>query len=150
MQKEYVMHTRARPLAAASRALVALLAIITCRSDQGPEAPIQRTAARPSFATAPVGAVTLVGAGNIARCDRANDEATAALLDGISGTVFALGDAADPNGTATTYSNCYNASWGRHNARTYPVLGNHASESSATAARYFSHFGARAAARRTG
>src|SRR2546430_14758615 len=142
MQKEYVMHTRARPLAAASRALVALLAIITCRSDQGPEAPIQRTAARPSFATVPVGAVTLVGAGNIARCDRANDEATAALLDGIPGTVFALGDAAYPNGTATTYSNCYNASWGRHKARTYPVLGNHDYDSSATAAGYFGYYGA--------
>ena len=136
------MHTRARPLAAASRALVALLAIITCRSDQGPEAPIQRTAARPSFATVPVGAVTLVGAGNIARCDRANDEATAALLDGIPGTVFALGDAAYPNGTATTYSNCYNASWGRHKARTYPVLGNHDYDSSTTAAGYFGYFGA--------
>src|SRR5438270_702966 len=142
MKNEYVMHTRARSLAAASRAIVALLAIITCRSDQGPEAPIQRTAARPSFATVPVGAVTLVGAGNIARCDRANDEATAALLDGIPGTVFALGDAASPNGTATTYSNCYDASWGRHKARTYPVLGNHDYDSSATAAGYFGYFGA--------
>src|SRR5213592_4442184 len=124
-----------RSIAAAFPTLLALLAITTCRGDQGLEAPNQRTTGgRPSFATAPVGAVTLVGAGNIARCDRANDEATAAVLDGIAGTVFALGDAAYPNGTATNYTNCYDASWGRHKARTYPALGNHDYDSSATAA----------------
>ncbi|HTD70998.1 MAG TPA: PKD domain-containing protein [Gemmatimonadales bacterium] len=86
--------------------------------------------------------VTLVGAGNIARCDRVNDEATAALLDGIAGTVFALGDAAFPNGTPANYQNCYDPSWGRHKARTYPVTGNHDYDSSATALGYFGYFGA--------
>jgi PKD repeat protein len=86
--------------------------------------------------------VTLVGAGNIARCDRVNDEATAALLDGIAGTVFALGDAAFPNGTPANYQNCYDPSWGRHKARTYPVTGNHDYDSSATALGYFSYYGA--------
>ncbi len=86
--------------------------------------------------------VTLVGAGNIARCDRTNDEATAAILDAIAGTVFALGDAAFPNGTPTNYQNCYDPSWGRHKARTYPVTGNHDYDSSATAAGYFGYFGA--------
>ena len=85
--------------------------------------------------------VTLVGAGNIARCDRTNDEATAALLDNIPGTVFALGDAAFPNGTPTNYTNCYDPSWGRHKARTYPVTGNHDYDSSATAAGYLGYFG---------
>src|SRR6266566_3132495 len=94
--------------------------------------------------TQPVASVTLVGSGNIARCDRTNDEATAALLDGIPGTVFALGDAAYPNGTATNYANCYNASWGRHLARTSPAMGNHDYDSSATAAAYFNYFGAAA------
>jgi PKD repeat protein len=93
---------------------------------------------------APVSSVTLVGAGNIARCDRTNDEATAAVLDGIPGTVFAVGDAAYPNGTPTNYANCYNVSWGRHLARTYPALGNHDYDSSATAAGYFGYFGAAA------
>src|SRR5690242_499968 len=92
----------------------------------------------------PASSVTLVGAGNIARCDRTNDEATANLLDGIAGTVFALGDAAYPNGTPTNYANCYNASWGRHLARTTPVTGNHDYDSSATAAGYFGYFGAAA------
>ena len=85
--------------------------------------------------------VTLVGAGNIARCDRTNDEATAALLDNVPGTVFALGDAAFPNGTPTNYTNCYDPSWGRHKARTYPVTGNHDYDSSATAAGYLGYFG---------
>jgi PKD repeat protein len=85
--------------------------------------------------------VTLVGAGNIARCDRINDEATAALLDNIPGTVFALGDNAFPNGTPTNYTNCYDPSWGRHKARTYPVTGNHDYDSSATAAGYLGYFG---------
>jgi PKD repeat protein len=84
---------------------------------------------------------TLVGAGNIARCDRVNDEATATLLDGIAGTVFALGDAAFPAGTPADYTNCYDPSWGRHKARTYPVTGNHDYDSSATAAGYLGYFG---------
>ncbi|PYO98970.1 MAG: hypothetical protein DMD61_08615 [Gemmatimonadetes bacterium] len=85
--------------------------------------------------------VTLVGAGNIARCDRINDEATATLLDNIAGTVFALGDAAFPNGTLANYQNCYDPSWGRHKARTYPVTGNHEYDSSATAFGYVSYWG---------
>jgi len=90
-----------------------------------------------------VSSVTLVGAGNIARCDRTNDEATATLLDGIAGTVFAIGDNAYPNGTAANFA-CYDASWGRHKARTYPAVGNHEYDSSATAASYFNYFGAAA------
>ena len=90
-----------------------------------------------------VASVTLVGAGNIARCDRTNDEATASLLDGIAGTVFAIGDNAYPNGTAANFT-CYDASWGRHKARTYPAAGNHEYDSSATAANYFNYFGAAA------
>ena len=85
--------------------------------------------------------VTLVGAGNIARCDRINDEATAALLDNIPGTVFAVGDGAYPNGTLANYQNCYDPSWGRHKARTYPVTGNHEYDSSATAVGYVSYWG---------
>src|SRR5206468_596156 len=36
--------------------------------------------------------VTLVGAGNIASCSSSGDEATAALLDNIPGTVYTTGD----------------------------------------------------------
>ena len=91
-----------------------------------------------------VASVTLVGAGNIARCDRTNDEATAALLDGIAGTVFAVGDGAYPGGTPSAYTNCYDPSWGRHKARTYPVVGHRDYDSSATAAGYFGYWGTQA------
>ncbi|RPH57374.1 MAG: hypothetical protein EHM89_14025, partial [Acidobacteria bacterium] len=74
----------------------------------------------------------LVGAGDIAP-DCVTDPAvsmapahgTAALLDGIDGTVFTLGDNAYLNGTAQQYANCYDQTWGRHKARTRPVSGNH-------------------------
>src|ERR1041384_3679938 len=89
-------------------------------------------------------AVVLVGAGNIARCARTNDEATAAILDTVSVTVFALGDAAYPGGTATAFNTCYNPTWGRQKTRTVPVLGNHEYDSSSTAAGYFGYFGAAA------
>ena len=122
-----------------------MLAIATCRGDQGLEAPTARAGApRPTFTTTPPASVTLVGAGNIARCDRTNDEATANLLDAIPGTVFALGDNAYPGGTASTYTTCYNPTWGRQKARTSPAPGNHEYDSSSTAAGYFGYFGAAA------
>ena len=134
---------RSRLLAPLSLAAT-LLATTTCHDSQGPRSPTKGGRPIVPSAAAVANAVTLVGAGNIARCDRTNDEATATLLDGIAGTVFALGDAAYPNGTATNYTNCYDASWGRHKARTYPALGNHDYDSSATAASYFNYFGAAA------
>jgi len=57
--------------------------------------------------------------------------------------VFAIGDNAYPNGTAANFT-CYDASWGRHKARTYPAVGNHEYDSSGTAASYFNYFGAAA------
>ena len=89
----------------------------------------------------PPASVTMLLAGNIARCDRTNDEATAAMLDTMQGTVVALGDNAYPNGTAANFQNCYDPTWGRHKARTYPVVGNHEYDSSATAVSYFNYFG---------
>src|SRR5918999_2016985 len=61
----------------------------------------------------------ILAAGNIASCGMANDEATAALLDNQSGTVFALGDNAVPDGSSEAYTSCYEPSWGRFKARTY-------------------------------
>jgi hypothetical protein len=88
--------------------------------------------------------VTLVGAGNIARCDRTGDEATAAILDTMAGTVFLAGDGAYPGGTPTAYQTCYDPTWGRQKARTYPVPGHRDYDSSATATGYFGYFGAAA------
>jgi alkaline phosphatase len=93
---------------------------------------------------APVSSVTLVGAGNIARCTNTNSQATAAIVSAIAGTVFNLGDNAYPYGTAANYQNCYGPTWGQFLTRTYPVAGNHEYDSSATAAPYFNYFGAAA------
>jgi acid phosphatase type 7 len=71
-------------------------------------------------------AKTFVGAGDIAGCTtRFRDEATADLLDGIRGTVFALGDNVQGDGTAAEFAACYAPTWGRHKARTRPAVGNH-------------------------
>jgi hypothetical protein len=83
--------------------------------------------------------VVLVGAGDISRCDNDNDEATAKLLDGISGTVFNAGDNVYDNGSATEYTNCYDPTWGRHKSRTKPVPGNHEYQTSG-ASGYFQYF----------
>jgi hypothetical protein len=83
----------------------------------------------------------LVGAGDIADCnDLSGAEATAKLLDGIPGTVMAVGDLAYPNGTKENFV-CYDKTWGRAKARTRPAPGNHEFHSSG-AAHYFDYFGA--------
>lgn len=87
--------------------------------------------------------VTLVGAGDIARCDSRADRATAKLLRRISGTVFTLGDNAYPDGTAAQFRDCYGPTWGKYRKRTRPAVGNH--EYHIRGARpYFDYFGARA------
>ncbi|MBV9453859.1 MAG: metallophosphoesterase [Rubrobacter sp.] len=97
----------------------------------------------------PSNAETLVGAGDIADCVHAegagstNGEATARLLDRITGTVFAAGDEAYESGTDTEFKGCYEPTWGRHKARTYPAPGNH-EYYTANASGYFNYFGAAA------
>jgi hypothetical protein len=83
-------------------------------------------------------AVVLVGAGNIARCDRLNDERTATLLDGIAGTVFTTGD--NILGSSGDFESCYEPSWGRHRARTRPAPGER-EYWIPEAAEYFAYFG---------
>jgi hypothetical protein len=85
----------------------------------------------------------LVGAGDIAGCSSEGDEATAALLDGIDGTVFTVGDNVYESGTDAEFEECYQPSWGRHKARTYPSPGNH-EYYTANASGYFHYFGAAA------
>lgn len=82
----------------------------------------------------------LVGAGDIADCSSEGDEATANLLDSIPGTVFTTGDNAYPDGTETDFMECYDPSWGRHKARTFPSPGNHEYHTEG-ATGYFDYFG---------
>jgi hypothetical protein len=94
-------------------------------------------------------AVTLLAAGDIASCGQEGDEATAALLDGLPGTILTLGDTVYERGTDAEYAQCYAPSWGRHLSRTRAVVGNH--EYGTPEARgYFRYFGARAGPRRAG
>jgi hypothetical protein len=68
----------------------------------------------------------LVGAGDIASCDDLRGaEATAKLIEGIPGTVFAAGDLAYPDGSDENFANCYGPTWGRFRERTRPAPGNH-------------------------
>ena len=69
--------------------------------------------------------VTLVGAGDIARCDDRSDRNTARLLGKIRGTVFTLGDNAYPDGTRAQFRDCYDPTWGKYKKRTKPAVGNH-------------------------
>jgi len=94
-------------------------------------------------------AVVLVGAGDIADCrDLSGAEATAKLLDHVSGTVMAVGDLAYPDGTKENFS-CYEKTWGRVKSRTRPAPGNHEFHS-AGATPYFEYFGAAAGDPKTG
>jgi 3',5'-cyclic AMP phosphodiesterase CpdA len=85
----------------------------------------------------------LVGAGDVAVCGSKGAEATAKLLDVISGTVFVAGDAAYGSGTARQFRDCYGPTWGRHKARTRPSPGNH-EYNTKDAVPYFEYFGANA------
>ena len=85
-----------------------------------------------------------VGAGDIANCNLIGGaHATAALLDGIAGTVFTLGDHAYEQGTAEDFRRCYEPTWGRHKARTRPTPGNHDYRTN-RGRPYFEYFGAAA------
>lgn len=91
----------------------------------------------------PAKTAVLVGAGDIADCkDLSGAEATANLLENISGTVMAIGDLAYPDGTAQNFE-CYDRTWGRLKDRTRPAPGNHEFHTAA-AAYYFQYFGATA------
>jgi 3',5'-cyclic AMP phosphodiesterase CpdA len=98
-------------------------------------------------ASAPQPTVTVLAAGDIAHCGSNGDEQTARLLDGLRGTILALGDTVYESGTDEEYAECYAPTWGRHRARTRPAVGNH-EYGTPGAAGFFRYFGARAGPRR--
>ncbi len=59
----------------------------------------------------------LVGAGDIGVCGSSASAATAAVLDGIDGTVMTLGDNAYPDGSDADYASCYDPTWGHLKSR---------------------------------
>lgn len=84
--------------------------------------------------------VIFVGAGDIAY-ESEGAEQTAKLLDTIPGVVFTLGDNAYQSGSLAEYQKHFHPTWGRHKARTLPVVGNHEYRTP-DAAGYFDYFGA--------
>jgi calcineurin-like phosphoesterase family protein len=88
-------------------------------------------------------AATLIAAGDIAACDQDADSATAALADGLDGTVATLGDTVYPAGSDATYVQCYDPAWGGFLDRTRPAIGNHDMQDDGGAA-YHRYFGDRA------
>jgi hypothetical protein len=105
-------------------------------------APTLAPTAAPTLAPTAAPPAVLVGAGDIASCSSTGDEATAALLDTIGGTVFTLGDNVYDNGTSTEFTNCYGPSWGRPTIlnRTKPTAGNH-EYNTLNATGYYAYFG---------
>ena len=80
-----------------------------------------------TFHTIPSGDPVFVGVGDIAACTNTNDTDTAAVIQGVDGNVFTVGDNVYPNGDAVDYTNCYAPTWGISSikSRTRPVPGNH-------------------------
>jgi hypothetical protein len=56
----------------------------------------------------------LLAAGDVAVCGSTATHATGRLLDGLPGTVITLGDNAYPSGSAESFRDCYDPTWGRH------------------------------------
>ena len=123
-----------------------VLQALLCAAGCGSSSPPTSSSPTPPPPPQPVAQFTtavLVGAGDIAMCGAPGSEATAALLDGIEGTVFTAGDNAYFQGTAAQYAQCYEPTWGRHRGRTRPTPGNHEYETSGASA-YYGYFGANA------
>jgi hypothetical protein len=130
-----------RRLLRQSALLTLTFAFVACSDTDNPMRPTVQ-----GLFTTPTGLVTanppqiFIGAGDISSCSNTGDEETAKLLDANpDGTVFNIGDDAYDNGTTAEFA-CYNATWGRHKARTKPTAGNHEYNTSG-AAPYYAYFG---------
>ena len=78
-------------------------------------------------------------AGDIGECGFGALE-TGRILDGLSGSILALGDLAYMEGSTADFGRCYDPAWGRHKSRTKPVPGNHEYETDRAARGYYDYF----------
>jgi hypothetical protein len=138
-------------LARARAAGVAILAagtLLGCVPDKRPAPPALTGAG-----------VTVLAAGDIADCrylHAANSGAaqTAELIahelaKDAASIVLTLGDNTYPIGAPSEFSTCYEPTWGRFKARTYPSPGNH-DYATRNAAGYYAYFGAASGPERRG
>lgn len=96
---------------------------------------------------------TVYAVGDIARCSHPDPrwsgaaDTAAVVAAGLAAdphaVVLTLGDHTYPRGTAAEFANCYEPTWGRFKARTWPAPGNHEYYTK-DAAPYFAYFGERA------
>jgi hypothetical protein len=84
--------------------------------------------------------VSMLAAGDIGQCGRAEVAQTARLVAANDGDVLLAGDIAYFQGTAVNFRDCFDPSWGPLRSRWHPVPGNHEYESPG-AAPYFAYFG---------
>ena len=127
---------------AAGVLLAALLLGHSSPAANGAAKPAQPSTSR--AAGAPSHDPVLLAAGDIANCQIiAGAEATAKIIEGIPGTVAAIGDLALKDGSAEEFANCYDKTWGAFKSRTRPVPGNHEFHTGG-ATPYFKYFGAAA------
>ncbi|MFN2467479.1 MAG: metallophosphoesterase [Gaiellaceae bacterium] len=91
----------------------------------------------------------MVAVGDIATCGRDPDEATAALVAALPGTLATLGDNVYESGSPREFAQCYDPAWGRFRSRTRPSVGNH-EYGTPGAAGYFDYFGEAAGPRGKG
>jgi hypothetical protein len=93
------------------------------------------------------GTAVLVGAGDIAACEKKDRAAaTARLVTTVApptAVVFTTGDNAYPSGSADDFRRCYEPTWGAFRDRTRPAAGNHEWRT-AGAAGYRGYFGSAA------
>lgn len=87
----------------------------------------------------PPGPVRILAAGDIGECGFGGLQ-TGAMLDSMDGIVLALGDLAYFQGSTVNFRECYDPAWGRFQARTRPVPGNHEYETPG-ASSFFDYFG---------
>lgn len=94
--------------------------------------------------------ITIYAAGDIADCRRSKPEQSGAgktasliapaLEKDPSAAVLSLGDHTYPSGLPAEFTECYEPTWGRFKARTYPAPGNHEYYTPA-AIGYYTYFG---------
>jgi acid phosphatase type 7 len=130
-------------------AVPAMLAILAGCGAQGteesrppnatPSASVAATADPPPSQSAPEEAV-LIAAGDIADCEDAADEQTAALIEDMEGTVATLGDNVYPFGSDQLYADCFGPTWGQFMDRLRPAIGNHDDDEDGGAS-YYRYFG---------
>jgi hypothetical protein len=124
---------RSKKQSAVVAALLATIASGCARYLEGPPIAFSPGQLAASLATVKIdpASIVLVGAGDIGRCDAPSGAAaTARLIDGVlarlpQALVFTTGDHAYQRGAVEEFERCYDPSWGRFNARTYPSPGNH-------------------------